>query len=250
MQPPSIAIGALLVGSFLTSVGYGILLPVMPGIVAGLHAAASPQTIALHTGFVTAIYAGAAFLAAPLWGRLSDRVTNSTLIAAALAVTGIATILGTSASSLAWLYFWRFAAGAGAGAVGPATQAWFSLWAKDDKVWTSKRVVWAAIAQNSGFLLGPFAGGLAASLAYNGGASQVPLFVTGGLLLLSAAITLACVGRAPAADGTVQTLPVSLLAYQLSPVLSGTLVTATAVGRFYVVLTLALGSGRMHQLDA
>lgn len=250
MQPPHIAICALLLGSFLTSMGYGVLFPVMPGIVAGLHTAASPQTIALHTGFVTAIYAGAAFLAAPLWGRLSDRVTNSTLIAVALAVTGIATMLGTSASSLGWLYFWRFAAGAGAGAVGPATQAWFSRWAKNDKAWTSKRVVWSAIAQNSGFLLGPFAGGLTASLAYNGGADQVPLFVTGGLLLLSAAITMACVGKAPATEGSAQTLPVRRLAYQISPMLTGLLITATAVGAFEVALTLKIGSGRMQPLEA
>ena len=249
MQPPLTAIGALLLGSFLTSLGYGILLPVMPEIVAGLHTAATQETIALHTGFVTAIYAAAAFLSAPLWGRLSDRVTNSQLVAAALAVTGIATIIGTFAPSLSWLYFWRFAAGAGAGAVGPATQAWFSRWARDDKAWTSKRVVWSAIAQNSGFLLGPFAAGLAASRAYGGSAGQVPLFVTGGLLLLSAAIATVFVGQAPPKGGPGSILPVTRLANQISPMLCGLLVTATAVGAFEVALTLKIGPNRMQPLE-
>lgn len=250
MQPPLIAIVALLISTFLTSMGYGILLPVTPGIVAGLHTAASPQSTALHTGLVTAVYAGAAFLAAPLWGRFSDRMTSSTLIAVALAVTGIATMLGTTASSLAWLYFWRFAAGAGAGAVLPATQAWFSRWAKGDKVWTSKRVVWSAIAQNSGFLIGPFVGGFAASLAYGSGAGQVPFFVTGVLLLLSAATVIACVGGAPPAASSALTVPVRRLAYQISPMLTGLLITATAVAAFEVALTLKISSGRMQPLEA
>ena len=55
MQPPHIEIGALLLGGSLTSMGYGVLLPVMPGIVDGLHTAASPQTSAPHTDWAIVI---------------------------------------------------------------------------------------------------------------------------------------------------------------------------------------------------
>ncbi|MBI3673300.1 MAG: hypothetical protein HY245_07760 [Rhizobiales bacterium] len=86
------------------SLGYGVLLPVLPGIVAQLDTGASRSDAIWHTGLVTAAYTGTALVIALFWGRLSDRLFNSTMIVLPLLLTGAATIAGIFATSLWSLY--------------------------------------------------------------------------------------------------------------------------------------------------
>jgi MFS family permease len=54
LYPPRSAIASLLFATFLVALGYGVLLPVLPGIVADLNTSASQSDTIWHTGFITA----------------------------------------------------------------------------------------------------------------------------------------------------------------------------------------------------
>jgi MFS transporter, DHA1 family, multidrug resistance protein len=64
---------ALLLSVFTVSIGYGVLLPVLPVLVQKLTSATDATAAARHTGLLTGLYALSLFLFAPIWGRLSDR---------------------------------------------------------------------------------------------------------------------------------------------------------------------------------
>jgi hypothetical protein len=71
----------LLVCLFVVTIGFGVSLPVLPFFFSHLHSAAVPrETIAIHTTFLTSIYAFVQLLASPFWGQWSDRVGRRPLI--------------------------------------------------------------------------------------------------------------------------------------------------------------------------
>ena len=72
---------AWLAGSvFIVSVGYGALLPVLPGWLASLMPAASAAEVGRHVGFLSGVYAAGVLLGAPLWGFVSDRVGRGRIL--------------------------------------------------------------------------------------------------------------------------------------------------------------------------
>ncbi|MBI2717653.1 MAG: MFS transporter [Rhizobiales bacterium] len=237
--PRRSAIASLLIANFLVSLGYGVLLPVLPGIVAQLDTGASRSDAIWHTGLVTAAYTGTALVIALFWGRLSDRLFNSTMIVLPLLLTGAATIAGIFATSLWSLYFWRIVAGAGAGAIGPASQAWTSRWAASDAAWQTRRVVSIGIAANTGLFFGPFLGGLATTTGSwlktsPGLALQLPALAAGTLLIATAAVVAMVVRQAPARRQ--REVVVIRLLRQIAPMLVTLAVTALAIGAFEVAL--------------
>nr|WP_052953016.1 MFS transporter [Devosia psychrophila] len=75
---------ALLAAVFVVALGYGVVLPVLPTMVAGLTAAPDSSTIARHVGWLTAAYIAAPLVMAILWGRLSAVVGRKPIIVLAL----------------------------------------------------------------------------------------------------------------------------------------------------------------------
>jgi MFS family permease len=252
LYPPRSAIASLLFATFLVALGYGVLLPVLPGIVAQLNTSASQSDIIWHTGFITAAYAGSALIVAPIWGRLSDGLSNSNMIVLALLLTGIATIAGAFAASLPALYFWRFVAGAGAGAIGPATQAWLGRWDAAGVSWKTRRVVLVGLASTAGLFIGPFVGGLAATITFGLKASsepnqQLPL-LTVGFLLFAAAVVVAVTVRHPPPRRQLEII-VSGLLRRISFMLVPLAITALAIGAFEVALSFMAQGQRMNPFE-
>ena len=71
--PPS-TMAALVLAVFTVSVGFGVVLPLLPYLIERLlGAGVEAAQISRHTGLLTAVYTLSLFLFAPLWGRLSDR---------------------------------------------------------------------------------------------------------------------------------------------------------------------------------
>lgn len=250
--PPRSAIASLLIANFLVALGYGVLLPVLPGIVAGLDAGASQSAAVWHTGLVTATYAGAALIIAPIWGRLSDRLPNSAMIVLSLLLVGTATITGAFATSLSSLYLWRFMAGLGAGAILPATQAWLGRWAAGDTAWQTRRVVAVGIASNAGLFVGPFLGGLAATAGLGLKVSpeltlQLPFLLVGTLLVAVAAIIGIAVRHAPARQQ--QEIAGARLLKRVAPMLVILSITALAIGAFEVALSFMTKGERMSPFE-
>src|SRR5579863_1845952 len=73
-QTSRLALRALLGAMFVVSLGYGIVLPILPFLVEKLAGSADPSTVARHTGFLTATYALGLTAMATTWGRISDRL--------------------------------------------------------------------------------------------------------------------------------------------------------------------------------
>ena len=60
----------LMLAVFTVSVGFGVVLPLLPGLIASLSkTAGSDRSIASNTGLLTSTCALALFFFAPLWGR-------------------------------------------------------------------------------------------------------------------------------------------------------------------------------------
>ena len=181
---------ALLLAVFTVSAGYGIALPIMPGLVERLAGAAEPSAISRHIGLLTGLYTFSLFLFAPPWGRLSDRYGRRLVLLVGLSGCGVALLAFAFLESLPLLFAERFFSGMFAAAVTPVASAAVADHANDDEGRATKlaRISMAGIA---GFLLGPMLGSVAARLPPIGGSDvsgslSAPFAAMAALSFLSA----------------------------------------------------------------
>ena len=86
--PPG-TMAALMLAVFTVSMGFGIVLPLLPFLIERLLGAGGDAVqISRSTGLLTAIYTLALFLFAPLWGRISDLFGRRLILLAGLAGFG------------------------------------------------------------------------------------------------------------------------------------------------------------------
>lgn len=124
-------------------------------------------------GLLFTSYAGAQFLFAPLWGRLSDRVGRRPVLLATIAGTSLALLVLGLADSLLGLFAARLLGGAFAANVSVAS-AYIA-----DVTEADERTRWMGMLGASfgvGFVLGPAVGGLLAPYGYS-----VPMLAAAGL---------------------------------------------------------------------
>jgi DHA1 family multidrug resistance protein-like MFS transporter len=168
----------LLTAVFAVSLGYGVVLPVLPFFLARV---ASESDISWHTGMLSAVYMLAIFIGAPLWGRIADRTGRRPVILVGLAGFSVALLVFGFASSL-WLgYAARLAGGMFAAAVAPVALAYVS----DTSTVTSRapRFAWMSAASVLGFLAGPSLGGWLAgeSVTERVPAAALPFLAAAGI---------------------------------------------------------------------
>ena len=238
------ALFAVLLAMFTITVGYGIVLPILPFLIERLAGTADATTLSWHTGLLTGTYIFAIFLFAPFWGMISDRWGRRPVIL--LGLTGFATTVALFAlvESLPLLYFGRFLDGAFAAAIAPVAYALVGDHAPS-KEWRAHRFALINIAGTAGFFVGPLLGGLVLSAfreLFAGSAEQafsVPFLATSGLALLAALTIWGFVSRAvqreerqlPSAEKQVdRTVMLRLWAIAF--------VTSLAIGAFEVGLSL------------
>lgn len=175
---------ALMLAVFTISVGFGILLPQLPLLIARLlGAGGTPVQVSRATGFMSAIYMLALFVAAPVWGRVSDRWGRRPVLLVGLAGFG-ATMIGFGFfETLTAVYVERALSGLFAAAVTPvALAAVTDITASRDVL--GRRLTFVSLAGVSGFLLGPAFG--LALMGGGAGGLALPLRATGGLALVAA----------------------------------------------------------------
>lgn len=147
---------------FVVAVGYGVVLPVLPFVLARVLGAAMSEAIAWHTGLLTGVYMLALFVFAPLWGYVSDRIGRRTVILLGLAGFSAAMLWFPLARGLVFVYTARALAGVFAAAVLPVVLAWVA------DVGTSRTraqaFAWLSAASALGFLFGPALSGWLASV--------------------------------------------------------------------------------------
>jgi len=136
-------------------IGFMIVLPLLPFYALKLHA--TPETI----GRLIASFSIAQLLAAPLWGRMSDRYGRRPALLIGLSASAIAYVVFGFASTVWLLFLSRLVQGAGGGTTGVA-QAYVA-----DTVEPADRaraLGWLSAATSAGVMVGPAIGSSAAHL--------------------------------------------------------------------------------------
>lgn len=109
---PFATMGTLMLAVFTVSVGYGVVLPLLPYLIERLPSAGTgPAQVSRHTGLLTGVYTLALFLFAPVWGRTSDRLGRRNVLLAGLFGFGITMVVFSFVESLAAVYTERFLSG-------------------------------------------------------------------------------------------------------------------------------------------
>ena len=149
----------LLACLFVTMIGFGITLPVLPFYVERLALAggASRQSVAMHVGLLTGVYALVQLFFAPLWGRWSDHIGRRPLVLIGIAGYVIAQILFGLATSLWLLYAARIVGGILSSATFPVAAAYVADMTTEEE--RGRGMAWLGTATSLGVVVGPALGG-------------------------------------------------------------------------------------------
>ena len=244
---PGTTMIALMLAVFTVSVGYGVVLPLLPGLVERfVGAALTSSQVPRHTGLLTATYALALFLGAPLWGRLSDSYGRRNLLLAALFGFSATTVVFSLAANLTAIYLQRFLSGLFAAGVTPIASATIGDLAPPGEQ-RGRRLAFVSMASIAGFLLGPTLGVSAAriggaifGIVTTAGSLTVPLASTAILAaLVSVVVALAEPNRrAPVSSAKNALRPAKDMSALVTRLLVLTFIVSAGVGVFEVGLAL------------
>jgi multidrug resistance protein len=145
---------AVLIGvNFVDMIGFMIVLPLLPFYALKLNA--SPEII----GQMIASYSIAQLVAAPLWGRVSDRYGRRPALLIGLTASAAAYVVFGLADSVWLLYLSRIVQGAGGGTTGVAQAYVADTVAPVDR---ARALGWLSAATSAGVMVGPAIGSSAA----------------------------------------------------------------------------------------
>lgn len=153
---PGAAVRFILLAVLVDAIGFGIVLPVLPGIVMKLGHVDLPTATRIG-GWLGVVYAAVQFLSGPLVGNLGDRFGRRPVLLGALAGFAIDYALMGFAPSLGWLFLGRALAGLFGASFGPAGAALADISAPEER---AKYYGMLGAAFGIGFIVGPAIGGL------------------------------------------------------------------------------------------
>jgi MFS family permease len=146
-------LSVLIAVNFVDMIGFMIVLPLLPFYALNLNA--TPETV----GRLIAAFSIAQLLAAPIWGRVSDRYGRRPALLIGLSASAAAYVVFGFATSVWLLFLSRLVQGAGGGTTGVA-QAYVA-----DTVEPADRaraLGWLSAATSAGVMVGPAIGSFSA----------------------------------------------------------------------------------------
>lgn len=237
----------LMLAVFTVSVGFGVVLPLLPYLIERLlGAGVEAAQVSRHTGLLTAVYTVSLFLFAPLWGRLSDRYGPRRVLLVGLLGFGVTMLVFSFVESLAAVYAERFLSGVFAAAVTPVAAAVVGSFTTTEQG-RARRLAFVSMAGITGFLLGPMLGvfvtGLTANfftLAMPAGSVAIPLAATAFLAFIVASAVAFAVPSGETHDRSQKTTRASVgnTAWLVPKLLALTFIVSAGVGVFEVGLAL------------
>jgi MFS family permease len=238
---------ALMLAVFTVSVGFGVVLPLLPYLIERLlgEGVVAAQ-VSRHTGLLTAVYTLSLFLFAPMWGRLSDRRGPRGVLLGGLLGFGATMLVFSFVESLAAVYAERFLSGMFAAAVTPVAAAAIGSFTTTEQA-RARRLAFVSMAGIAGFLLGPMLGVFIArfatdlfTLAMPAGSVAIPLAATAVLAFLVASVVGFAVSGGEGGDRSKKTTGVAVnkTAWLVPKLLILTFIVSTGVGVFEVGLAL------------
>jgi len=170
------ALGFIFVTLLVDSIGFGIIIPIMPKLLQTLgHTDIS--TAAKYGGWLMFAYAIMQFICAPVLGGLSDRYGRRPVLLVSLLGLGVDYLFLAWAPSLAWLFAGRLIAGI-CGASFTTGSAYIADISTPEKRAQNFGMIGAAFGV--GFIVGPVIGGLS-----SGWGLRAPFIVAAALSLLN-----------------------------------------------------------------
>jgi len=176
ITPGPAALVIVFVTALMDSIGFGIMLPVLPELlmeINGRDLAAAAQI----GGVLMVIYAAIQFCFAPLLGNLSDAIGRRPVLLISLGVASSNYILMGLAESLTVLFIGRVLSGMGSATLSTCN-AYIADTTQADKRAQYFGMIGAAFGL--GFVIGPIIGGLV-----GGFGSRTPFFLAGALLAVN-----------------------------------------------------------------
>jgi MFS transporter, DHA1 family, tetracycline resistance protein len=160
------------------SIGFGIILPVLPSLIMTL-AHVNVAQAAEFGGWLAFVYALMQFFCAPVLGNLSDRFGRRPVLLFALLALGVDYLIMGSAPVVSWLFVGRMVAGMAGASFTPA-YAYIADITPPEKRAQSFGLMGAAFG--IGFILGPAIGGMLGSFG-----PRAPFFTAGAIALANTA---------------------------------------------------------------
>jgi len=167
---------------FIDLLGFGLIIPLLPFFAEHFHAI--PAVVAL----VMATYSFTQFLAAPLWGRLSDRIGRRPIMLITLAGAVVSYIWLGFADSLWSLFAARALGGIMAGNISAAFAYVADTTTSANR---AKGMGMIGAAFGLGFIIGPAMGGYLAGPDPVNADFHIPAFAAAGLSAIALVLTLA-----------------------------------------------------------
>jgi DHA1 family tetracycline resistance protein-like MFS transporter len=159
-------------------IGFGIIIPVMPLLVAELTGLGLGPA-ATWGGYLTTVYAAMQFVFAPVVGNLSDRFGRRPVLLASLLAFGVDYLVMGFAPEIGWLLAGRMLAGVFGASHTTANAFIADVSAPEDR---AKNFGLIGAAFGLGFILGPAIGGVLGEYG-----TRVPFLAAGGLAFVNAA---------------------------------------------------------------
>jgi DHA1 family tetracycline resistance protein-like MFS transporter len=170
------AIGFIFVTLLIDTIGFGIIIPVLPNLIIELTHGTTSEAARIG-GWLLFAFAIVQFLFAPILGGLSDQYGRRPILLGSLFGFGLDYIFLAVAPTLGWLFVGRLIAG-GLGASFTTAGAYIADISTPEKRGQNFGMIGAAFGL--GFIIGPGLGGLLGSFG-----PRVPFMAAAGLSLLN-----------------------------------------------------------------
>lgn len=174
--PPRSPLGTIFLTIFVSMVGFGIVIPVLP-----VYAKSEPFKLSpTELGWLVGIFSLVQLFSAPLIGKLSDRIGRKPVLLVSIIGTAIGYFVTGSANAAWMLFAGRIIDGISGGNVSTAQACIADVTKPADR---SKAMGVIGAAFGLGFIMGPAIGGILSTISH-----QAPFYFAGALSLVNAAL--------------------------------------------------------------
>jgi DHA1 family tetracycline resistance protein-like MFS transporter len=180
-SPRAASIGTLFLTVFLDLLGFGLVIPFLPGLARRLGAGDFMATVP------GAVFSVMQFVFIPIWGRLSDRIGRRPVLLWSIGASAIGMTLLGMAPTLPLLIGARIWSGIATANIAVA-QAYIADVTPPEGRARGMGII--GIAFGLGFILGPFIGGELSRFPIGGREGTLPSFVAAGLSVINLLLAL------------------------------------------------------------
>lgn len=170
------AVGFIFITVLIDVIGFGIIIPVMPGLISQLKQV-DISTAARYGSYLTVAYALTQFLFAPVLGNLSDKYGRRTVLLCSLFGFGVDYIFMALAPTYGWLFIGRIIAGITGSSFTTAAAYIADISNAGNR---AKNFGMLGAAFGLGFIIGPLLGGVISDLG-----QRAPFYAAAILALLN-----------------------------------------------------------------